>query len=62
MMTLEKCRKVVLMMLIVLMSQFQVVRADSGDVFATMLAYVKISLQLKKNRENDVATTFFGIF
>jgi hypothetical protein len=33
-------RECVLMMLVVFMSQFQVVKADSGDVFATLLAYV----------------------
>jgi hypothetical protein len=49
------------MMLIVLMSQFQVVKADSGDVFATLLAYVSLSRN-KKNRRNDVDTTFFDRF
>ena len=37
-------RECVLMMLVVFMSQFQVVKADSGDVFATLLAYVFFSL------------------
>ena len=37
-------RECLLMMLVVFMSQFQVVKADSGDVFATLLAYVFFSL------------------
>ena len=32
----------VLVFMLVLMSQFQVVKADSGDVFATLLAYVDV--------------------
>ena len=52
-----------LMMLIVLMSQFQVVKADSGDVFATLLAYVSLSRNKNKKkstkrRRHDVFRSF----